>query len=364
MRHVLQNQAKRRVVSALDPRFLPKGMNLNSTPTTSGRLAIEAEMARQVPNALATFDNGAAVASQIAQSLKVSKSLLMFGMGGSHAIGRALEPIYRSLGIDAFAVPMSEQLNTSIPLHNKTLLISSQSGESGEILRFLDSLPSKANVFGITLDASSTVGRSIPCVVGEGGPEVAYAATRSLTLTFAAHVAILAALGVDVAPTLAALKSQCSQDVSEAVQSFKGVSTIAATGRELIGMAEAAALGFSELSRLPAFAQESGQLRHGPMEMLDPHIGVIIFRSQEVGIELLEGLIHATRDAGATVIVFDASGAPPVSGVVTLRFPVSSGLTAVFHILPTMQNLMLSFAATRVADVGTPRRSKKITGEK
>jgi hypothetical protein len=29
--------------------------------------------------------------------------------------------------------------------------------------------------------------------------------------------------------------------------------------------------------------------------------------------------------------------------------------------LPTMQRLMLDFAANRVADVGTPRRSSKIT---
>jgi hypothetical protein len=39
-----------------------------------------------------------------------TRPLLLLGMGGSHAVGRAVEPLYRALGIDAIAVPLSEQL--------------------------------------------------------------------------------------------------------------------------------------------------------------------------------------------------------------------------------------------------------------
>ena len=49
----------------------------------------------------------------------------------------------------------------------------------------------------MTLDPASTLGRALPCLVGAGGGEVAFAATRSLTVTLALHAAVLAALGDD-----------------------------------------------------------------------------------------------------------------------------------------------------------------------
>ena len=55
------------------------------------------------------------------------------------------------------------------------------------------------------------------------------------------------------------------------------------------------------------------------------------------------------------------SGAAAVDGAVTVALPPASGLAAAFAILPAMQRFMLAFAAERVADVGTPRRSSKIT---
>ena len=51
-------------------------------------------------------------AAQVAATIRRTGRLLLLGMGGSHAVGRALEPAYRTLGIDAIALPLSEQLDS------------------------------------------------------------------------------------------------------------------------------------------------------------------------------------------------------------------------------------------------------------
>ena len=80
--------------------------------------------------------------------------------------------------------------------------------------------------------------------------------------------------------------------------------------------------------------------------------------------QILDRMIALLEDAagkGAKLVVFDASGRPPVEGAATIAFPPSTGLAAVFSMLPTAQRLMIAFAAARVPDAGTPVRSTKIT---
>ena len=84
-------------------------MTTNAT-RPEGLRAIDREMARQHADALASFHANGAMAARAAESLKRTGRLLLLGMGGSHAVGRAVEPLYRRLGIDAIALPLSEQL--------------------------------------------------------------------------------------------------------------------------------------------------------------------------------------------------------------------------------------------------------------
>ncbi|WP_245308839.1 aminotransferase [Aurantimonas sp. 22II-16-19i] len=327
-----------------------------------GLLAIEREMARQAGDALASFEAGRARAGEIAASLQATGRLLMLGMGGSHAVGRALEPFYRDLGIEAFAVPMSEQLVSPVRVEGRTVLLTSQSGESGEVIRWLEDAAPRDAVFGLTLEQDSSLARRVPCLVGAGGTERAFAATRSLTISFAQHLAILAALGADPAPALAAIEAASDASVASAVDAFAGVDTVVASGRLLRGLAEAIALGFTELTREPAYALEGGQLRHGPMEMLGSRVGLVQFCADETAADLVRSLSAATVEAGSPVVVFDASGGEPVAGTITFSLPQAAGMAAIFAALPLAQGFMVAHAARRVPDVGTPRRSRKITG--
>jgi len=334
---------------------------MTSQTKPAGLMAIEKEMARQNADAIASFEAAASLAGTIAQSLRQTGALLLLGMGGSHAVGRAVEPFYRKLGIDAVALPLSEQLGQPLSLSGKTVLVTSQSGESAEVLRWFAEAGVLADTFGLTLEGGSTLARTVPSLVGAGGTENAFAATRSLTVSFALHLAVLSALGEDPAAALAILNSQRKPNVDAAVAALSDVTAVVTSGRRMQGVAEAIALGLTELSRIPCFSLEGGQLRHGPMEMLGPKVGVVLFRAKDATSELVDRIAISALDAGTPVVVFDASGETPIEGVATIEAEKASGIAAVFALLPAAQHFMLGFAGTRVADVGTPLRSTKIT---
>ncbi|ESY90629.1 aminotransferase [Mesorhizobium sp. LNHC209A00] len=327
----------------------------------AGLTAIDREMARQHADARASFENNAAMAADVAASIGKTGRLLLLGMGGSHAVGRAVEPLYRALGIDALALPLSEQLGQPLPLADRTVLVTSQSGESAEVVRWFAQAGGSSDVFGLTLEGGSFLARNAPCLVGAGGTELAFAATRSLTVTLALHLAILAALGEDPAPALTMLEAPQDCDIAQALAALGKVATIVTSGRRLQGVAEALALGLTELSRLPCFSLEGGQLRHGPMEMLGPQIGVVLFRGADPTSELVTAMALSVVETGAPLVIFDASGQAPVAGAVTLTFKPAAGMAAILAMLPVAQRLMIAFADGRVDNAGTPVRTTKIT---
>ena len=332
-----------------------------TAPRPESLLAIDREMARQNADAIASFRDNGERAKAIATSLRETGGLLLLGMGGSHAVNRAVEPLYRALGIEAIAVTLSEQLGMPLAIEGRTVLITSQSGESAEVLRWFSETGGSEDTYGLTLEGTSFLANAAPCLVGAGGTELAFAATRSLTVSFALHLAILAALGENVVPAVGALENPKEPAIDVALAELSNVRSVVTSGRRLQGLAEAIALGLTELARVPCFSLEGGQLRHGPMEMLSLEMGVILFRGDDDTADLVTAMATSVVEAGAKLVVFDASGRPPIAGAATVAFPPLAGLAAVFAMLPTAQRLMIAFAAARVADAGTPVRSTKIT---
>ncbi len=335
---------------------------MTTSERPAGLVAIDREMARQAADAVASVSGNAPRAAEIARSLKATGKLLLLGMGGSHAVGRALEPLYRAHGIDAVALPLSEQLGQPLSIDGKTILITSQSGESAEVLRWLgETNGGTAHTFGLTLEGGSFLAKNAASLVGVGGTEKAFAATRSLTISFALHLAILAALGDDPSDALHALENPQLPDTAEALSALAGVRSVVTSGRRLQGLAEAIGLGLTELARLPCFSLEGGQLRHGPMEMLGPTVGVVLFRGADPTAGLVRAMAISAAEAGSPVVVFDASGEASIEGVTTVPFAPAAGLAAIFAMLPVAQSFMIAFAAARVENAGTPVRSTKIT---
>jgi fructoselysine-6-P-deglycase FrlB-like protein len=328
----------------------------------TGLELIRDEMRRQHADALASLDQVRGMAKRVADSARATGRLLLLGMGGSQYVNRIAEPLYRAQGIDATALVVSEVLRAPLPSRRRTVLLTSQSGGSGEILRYAARPGSAEERFGMTLNADSPLGKALPCLVAAGGPERAFAATRSLTLSLALHAAILRELGVDAAHLIAVLQNPVTPKVDAAVEQLVGCRAVVYSGRGVLqGVAEAAALGLMELARMPAFAEEGGQLQHGPLEMLGEGIGVVLFRPAGADAAGAPRLAEVARAAGSPVVVYDVSGETPVKDAVTIALPKAEGLAAAAIIFPSMQETMIGVAVKRVTGVGEPLRSTKVS---
>jgi fructoselysine-6-P-deglycase FrlB-like protein len=328
-----------------------------------GLARLQAEMARQGADALASLTGNAVVAAELAASIARTGSLVLVGMGASHYVNRIVEPAWRKAGVDCRAETAGDILQQDLPVRPRTLVLVSQSGESGEILQLLDRLPHNSDLFGMTLAPQSTLGRTLPCLIGAGGQEVAFAATRSLTVTLALHAAALAVHGVGEEDLAAMLATPPLPDVDAALAALASKTSIIIAGRgELRGLAEASGLILMELARIPAFGFEFGQFRHGPLEALAPELGVLLLRGPGSLSAGTVTLAKAAAGAGSPPVIFDCSGEATIDGAVTVSFPPREGLGAVAAMLPALQKLIIAIAGRKVTGVGEPVRSTKITG--
>ena len=336
-----------------------------ATETTSGKglALLQAEMARQGADAIASLTGNEAMAAELAASIMRTGRLVLIGMGASHYANRMAETSWRRLGVDCRAETAGDVLLQDLPAQARTLVLVSQSGESGEILQLLDLLPRGADLFGMTLAPQSTLGRSLRCLVGVGGQEVAFAATRSLTITLALHAAVLAAAGGEIGSFAATLAASLRSALDEAVEALAQKNSVIIAGRgELRGLAEANGLMLMELARIPAFGFEFGQFRHGPLEALAPDLGVLLLRGPGALSAGTATLARAALGAGTVPVIFDCSGEAPIEGAVTVAFSSNEGLSAVAAMLPALQKLIIAVSGRKVAGVGEPVRSTKITG--
>ena len=330
--------------------------------TANALVAIHAEMARQAQDARESFLHNADPAGAAAASLRRTGRALLLGMGGSHAVNRIVEPLYREAGIDATAHPISEMLYSPIPTRGCTVLVTSQSGESGEVLRYLRRADGGEERFGLTLDAESTLASSVPSVIGHGGPERAFAATRSLYVSLALHARILHELGAAQDEALAVMSRRGGLDGADAAAALTSVEAVIFSGRGAMqGVAEAGALGLLELARMPSVALDGGQLRHGPLEALGAGIGVVLVRAADAASSATPALAAVTIRAGSPTVVFDVSGEQPVDGAVTVSLPAAAGIAAALAVLPPLQKVLIACARRRVPNVGEPLRSSKVT---
>lgn len=326
-----------------------------------GLVRLEAEMARQFKDASRSFEVNQEAAGAAARHIRATGRLHLVGMGASHWVNRIVEPLYRTHGIDATALVASELLRAPLPGRATELLVS-QSGASGEIVRYLDRRDSDEQIFGLTLNALSPLGQRTTSLIGQGGPEQAFAATRSLAITLALHAAILKHLGSDPADFLAILTAPPKAETDGVAERLAAARTLILSSRgHLQGVVETAGLTFMELARVPALAMEGGQLRHGPLEVLNEDTAIVLARPAGADAESVATIAEIALDAGLVPIVVDCSGCRPIEGACTLALPRLRGLAAATIVLATLQRVFIETAARLVPDIGTPLRSTKVT---
>ncbi len=240
-------------------------------------------------------------------------TVVFTGMGSSLFAAYPAQAYLTSLGIRAVVWETAELLHHHLKaLHRDTLLVAvSQSGETVEITRLLDSLPRTMAVVGVANVEASTLSRraAIPL------PMLAGTQTTVSTKTYMAAVAVLMYLAVAIAResqrslTESILRAIEAQEhildhrdtlTAPTLEFFNDPPYVAlmSRGADLASVYQGA-LMFKEVARLAAEPISAAQFRHGPIEIVHPAHRYIIFARQGLktrGTKTTKLLLDLARD--------------------------------------------------------------------
>ena len=270
-------------------------------------------------------------------------------------------------------------------LNKKTLVIPiSQSGETMDTLMALRYAKSKgATILSVCNTNGSTIGRESDAVLyTHAGPEIAVASTKA----FATQLIAIYLIGLEIARQLESLgKKEISkitdqltqlpakveqvletvEPLRELTRKFKAAESVLFLGRH-VGYPTAleGALKLKELAYMHAEGFAGGELKHGPIALIDKGTPVVAIMPSEGSIlaEKMASNIQEVKARGAIVIAiceFEFAGADHL-----IRIPqVDQLLQPVLSVVP-LQVIAYEMAVARGNDVDQPRNlAKSVTVE-
>ena len=270
-------------------------------------------------------------------------------------------------------------------LDKKTLVIPiSQSGETMDTLMALRYAKSKgATIFSVCNTNGSTIGRESDAVLyTHAGPEIAVASTKAFATQLIAMYLIGLEIGksldnlskkevntiVDQLSSLPAKVEQVLETVEplrELTRKFKDAESVLFLGRH-VGYPTAleGALKLKELAYMHAEGFAGGELKHGPIALIDKATPVVAIMPAEHSVlaEKMASNIQEVKARGAVVIAiseFDFVGADHL-----IRIPkIDQLLQPVLAVVP-LQVIAYEMAVARGNDVDQPRNlAKSVTVE-
>jgi glucosamine--fructose-6-phosphate aminotransferase (isomerizing) len=252
-------------------------------------------------------------------SLPARAAPLLTGMGASFHAAQAIVPYFSSLHIPALAVEATELLYYGRALlHERSALIFvSQSGASAEVAAILEELPAGHTLLAVTNNPHSPLARHAQVIL----PILAGVEQGVATKTYINSLAMLWLLarrwgdawsGGEL-QTLLRLADACEQLLSDADRIaarwmealgdaqqivFVGHGPHAATARQ-------AAMLLAERARLAAIGTSAGAFRHGPIEIVQPGVGVVIFAAPGRASDSAQALAAQLHSHGARVLLVE-----------------------------------------------------------
>ena len=269
-----------------------------------------------------------------------------------------------------------------------TLLITiSQSGETADTLAALRSADSPNYVGRLTVcnvDSSSLVRESELALLTRAGPEIGVASTKAFTTQLAALLVLVLALGRArgslaedrIEQVLADLRTLPSL-VEKTLGLDRAIETLSRDFVEkhhtlFLGrgtqfpVAMEGALKLKEISYIHAEAYPAGELKHGPLALVDKDMPVVAVAPNDELLEKLKSNLQEVRARGGRLYLFADSRAALTAddGVSVLTLPdVPEYLAPILYTVP-LQLLSYHVAVMRGTDVDQPRNlAKSVTVE-
>lgn len=291
------------------------------------------------------------------------------------------------VGITCQVEIASEIRYRKVAVQPGTLFVTiSQSGETADTLAALSAADDPNYIASLCIcnvPNSSLVRASDLCLMIRAGPEICVASTKAFTTQLADLLMLAIVLGArnglsaeDQAELVAELRRlpdqlrktlELSQRIREVAEDFVEKDHALFLGRGMhYPVALEGALKLKEISYIHAEGYPAGELKHGPLALVDDDMPVVAVAPSDELLEKLKSNLQEVQARGGQLYVFADLEADfeEDEGCVVIPVPSSHSITApIIYTLP-MQLLAYHIAVLKGTDVDQPRNlAKSVTVE-
>ncbi|WP_318517802.1 glutamine--fructose-6-phosphate transaminase (isomerizing) [Photobacterium leiognathi] len=270
---------------------------------------------------------------------------------------------------------------------NSLLLTLSQSGETADTLAALRLAQEKGYMAAMTIcnvAGSSLVRESDLVFMTRAGAEIGVASTKAFTTQLISLLMLVTALGkqqgkiddqkerqivhaMQQLPSYIEKALTLDSPIEQLAEEFSDKHHALFLGRgEFYPIAVEASLKLKEISYIHAEAYAAGELKHGPLALIDADMPVIVVAPTNDLLEKLKSNIEEVRARGGLLYVFADSeaGFEATEGMKIITMPsVDEIIAPIFYTIP-MQLLAYHVALIKGTDVDQPRNlAKAVTVE-
>lgn len=274
----------------------------------------------------------------------------------------------------------------SVVRPNSLLVTISQSGETADTLAALRLAKEQGFAKTLTIcnvPGSSLVRESDMALMTRAGAEIGVASTKAFTTQLVGLLLLTAALGrgraLDSAtekriadalthlPGLIDKALHMNADIEKLAEQFAEKHHALFLGRgDQYPIAMEGALKLKEISYIHAEAYAAGELKHGPLALIDAEMPIVVVAPHNDLVEKLKSNIEEVRARGGELYVFadEAADIRPESNMQVMAVPHCDDIVApILYTLP-LQLLSYHVAVIKGTDVDQPRNlAKSVTVE-
>jgi len=326
---------------------------------------------------------------EAAEILTRITAVRIFACGTSYHAGMVARYWIESLAGLPCAVEYASEYRyrDSVPNPNALVVTISQSGETADTIAALNharSLGHKSTLCVCNVPESALVRQSRLKFLTRAGPEIGVASTKAFTTQLAA-LFLLALVMAKLRGRLTAVREtehlHALRHLPAALNHILGLEEkIAAWAEKFAGkhhtlflgrgmhwpIAMEGALKLKEISYIHAEAYPAGELKHGPLALVDKDMPVIAVAPNDLLLEKLKSNLQEVRARGGELYVFADldSHITETEGVRVIKMTDHAGLLSpILHVVP-LQLLAYHVALVRGTDVDKPRNlAKSVTVE-
>ena len=273
---------------------------------------------------------------------------LLLGMGASYHSGLIAARSLRQRGQQTLALEATEALYGEADTLGRAgaVLYISQSGASGEILPLLDRLPAGAHVTAITNDDQSPLAKRaqaiLPLLAGDEQTVASKTFTNSLALLWLltqrwtqgqspTDFTNLQTVADHLAQTLEEAPRLAQQWIAQLAEAHSFV--VIGAGLQAI-TARHAAMIIMEWLKVPAVNASIGAFRHGPIEIAQPGLGVIVFAAPGPAYASSCQLAQELEDYGASVVLVEQGRSRQPAEAAPDSDPIDGLLSPILDVMP------------------------------